>query len=221
MLNSFSVKAKMLLLSCMMVVGIIILAALLGLGMDSLVKIGQASVLSVDTQRSMQSLRRIEKDFLARMDIKYLNQFNEEYEVLISNLNKLDNQLQAENILIDEIPNIISKLNQYHTDFNHVAVLQQEIGLTPTEGLYGNLRTSVQAVQTVLDELQNDSLLKDVLMLRRNEKDFMLRKEMKYFDTFNENFMVFQQSLQQSYVSEGFYPDSTDGFKTLANITSR
>lgn len=202
MLNSFSVKAKMLLLSCMMVVGIIILAALLGLGMNSLVKIGQASVLSVDTQRSMQSLRRIEKDFLARMDIKYLNQFNEEYEVLISNLNKLDNQLQAENILIDEIPNIISKLNQYHTDFNHVAVLQQEIGLTPTEGLYGNLRTSVQAVQTVLDELQNDSLLKDVLMLRRNEKDFMLRKEMKYFDTFNENFMVFQQSLQQSYVSE-------------------
>lgn len=202
MLNSLSVKAKMLLLSSMMVVGIIILAALLGLGMNSLVKIGQASVLSVDTQRSMQSLRRIEKDFLARMDIKYLNQFNEEYEVLISNLNKLDNQLQAENILIDEIPNIISKLNQYHTDFNHVAVLQQEIGLTPTEGLYGNLRTSVQAVQTVLDELQNDSLLKDVLMLRRNEKDFMLRKEMKYFDTFNENFMVFQQSLQQSYVSE-------------------
>lgn len=202
MLNSLSVKAKMLLLSSMMVVGIIILAALLGLGMNSLVKIGQASVLSVDTQRSMQSLRRIEKDFLARMDIKYLNQFNEEYELLISDLHKLDNQLQAENILIDEIPNIISKLNQYHADFNHVAVLQQEIGLTPTEGLYGNLRTSVQAVQTVLDELQNDSLLKDVLMLRRNEKDFMLRKEMKYFDTFNENFIVFQQSLQQSYISE-------------------
>ena len=222
MLNSFSVKAKMLLLSCMMVVGIIILAALLGLGMNSLVKIGQASVLSVDTQRSMQSLRRIEKDFLARMDIKYLNQFNEEYELLISDLNKLDNQLQAENILIDEIPDIISKLNQYHTDFNHVAVLQQEIGLTPTEGLYGNLRTSVQAVQTVLDELENDSLLKDVLMLRRNEKDFMLRKEMKYFDTFNENFMVFQQSLQQSYVSESqqrqintLMQNYADAFKAL------
>lgn len=202
MLNSLSVKAKMLLLSCMMVAGIIILAALLGFGMNSLVKIGQANVLSVDTQRSMQSLRRIEKDFLARMDIKYIEQFNEEYEILISNLNKLDIHLQAENIFIKEIPNIISKLNQYHADFNHVATLQQEIGLTPTDGLYGNLRKSVQAVESVLNELENDSLLKDVLMLRRNEKDFMLRKDLKYFETFKENILVFQQSLQQSYISD-------------------
>lgn len=207
MLNSLSVKAKMLLLSCMMVAGIIILAALLGFGMNSLVKIGQANVLSVDTQRSMQSLRRIEKDFLARMDIKYIEQFNEEYEILISNLNKLDIHLQAENIFIKEIPNIISKLNQYHADFNHVATLQQEIGLTPTDGLYGNLRKSVQAVESVLNELENDSLLKDVLMLRRNEKDFMLRKDLKYFETFKENILVFQQSLQQS-LQQSYISDS-------------
>jgi methyl-accepting chemotaxis protein len=44
MLKSLSVKAKMLLLSSLMVVGIIILAVILSLGMHSLVQISQFKI---------------------------------------------------------------------------------------------------------------------------------------------------------------------------------
>ena len=41
-----------------------------------------------------------------------------------------------------------------------------------------------------------------MLMLRRNEKDFMLRRDVSYFETFNNNLSVFYQNLQQSYLSD-------------------
>ena len=43
----------------------------------------------------------------------------------------------------------------------------------------------------MLGNFQNDALLKDMLMLRRNEKDFMLRRDVSYVETFNNNLSVF------------------------------
>ncbi len=63
MLNSLSVKAKMLLLNSLMVVGILILATILILGMNSLVKIGQSNALSIEAQTTLVNMRIDRKGF--------------------------------------------------------------------------------------------------------------------------------------------------------------
>jgi len=45
-------------------------------------------------------------------------------------------------------------------------------------------------------------LTADMLMLRRNEKDFMLRRLDKYLTKFNGNFSVFKQHLNESLISD-------------------
>ena len=202
MLKSLSVKAKMLLLSSLMVVGIIILAVILSLGMHSLVQIGQSAALSLQAETAMRNLRINEKDFLERRDLKYQTVFNDNISLLTQQLSQLNAELQSENIQIKQIPQLLTLIEQYHTAFNEIVALRQTIGLSHKDGLYGNLRSSVQEAEKMLGNFQNDALLKDMLMLRRNEKDFMLRRDVSYFETFNNNLSVFYQNLQQSYLSD-------------------
>ncbi|MBL1458196.1 MAG: methyl-accepting chemotaxis protein [Methylophaga sp.] len=202
MLKSLSVKAKMLLLSSLMVVGIIILAVILSLGMHSLVQIGQSAALSLQAETTMRNLRIDEKDFLHRQDLKYQTEFNDNISLITQQLSQLDSDLQSENIQIEQIPQLLTLIEKYHTAFNEIVALRQIIGLSHKEGLYGNLRRSVQEAEKMLGNFQNDALLKDMLMLRRNEKDFMLRRDVSYVETFNNNLSVFYQNLQQSYLSD-------------------
>lgn len=202
MLKSLTVKAKMLLLSSLMVAGIILLAVILGFGMHSLVQIGQSAALSVQSEITMRNLRVNEKDFLSRLDLKYQTLFNENQSLIKQQLTQLDSELQAEDIHLEQFPALLRLLEQYQTAFNDIVAAQQLIGMSHKEGLYGNLRSSVHEAEQMLGQLEQDDLIKDMLMLRRNEKDFMLRKDPAYLDTFNNNLAVFKQNLQQSYMSE-------------------
>lgn len=202
MFKSLSVKAKMLLLISLMVVGIVILTVMLGLGMHSLVQIGQSATLSLEAETTMRNLRINEKDFLDRQDLKYQVAFNDNHSLIKQQLSQLVSDLKEENIYIENIPHLLDLLEQYHSAFSGIVVLRQTIGLSHKEGLYGNLRRSVQEAEKMLADFQNDTLLKDMLMLRRNEKDFMLRRDGSYFETFNNNLSVFYQTLQQSYLND-------------------
>ena len=201
-MKSLSVKAKMLLLSGLMVTGIVVLAAMLSFGMHSLVQIGQSSTLSSQAETTMQSLRINEKDFFNRLDLKYQTQFNENHRIIKQQLSDLDSQLKSEDIQLENFSHLLELLQQYHAGFNEIVATQQTIGLNHTDGLYGTLRASVHEAEQMLGKFQDDTLLKDMLMLRRNEKDFLLRKDVNYLDTFNKNLQVFYQNLQQSYLSD-------------------
>ncbi len=217
MLNSLSVKAKMLLLNSLMVVGILILATILILGMNSLVKIGQSNALSIEAQTTLVNMRIDQKDFFNRLDVKYQASFNDNYSQITQQLIQLDNQLNAEGIQLEQIPQLLGLLEQYYTAFNELVTMQQTIGLSHTDGLYGNLRKSVQAAEKMLGDYQNDTLLKSMLMLRRNEKDFLLRKDVSYFNTFNDNLKVFYQDLQQSYMSDSEQRQVKDLMQNYSN----
>ena len=124
MLKSLSVKAKMLLLSSLMVVGIIILAVILSLGMHSLVQIGQSAALSLQAETTMRNLRINEKDFLERRDLKYQTVFNDNISLLTQQLSQLNAELQSENIQIKQIPQLLTLIEQYHTAFNEIVAWQ-------------------------------------------------------------------------------------------------
>ncbi|MDX8397373.1 MAG: methyl-accepting chemotaxis protein [Mariprofundaceae bacterium] len=55
-----------------------------------------------------------------------------------------------------------------------------KLGMSPKTGLKGSLRGSVHAVEADLKVLKYDNLMVSMLMLRRHEKDFMLRGLPKY-----------------------------------------
>ena len=75
-----------------------------------------------------------------------------------------------------------------------------ELGLNQDLGRQGALRQAVHAIETLIGEesekgLDLDGLSVEMLTLRRNEKDLMLRKDPKYVDTFATTFAGFEAEL--------------------------
>lgn len=131
-------------------------------------------------------LRRNEKDFLARKDLKYLEQFNKNISGLQGTVNDLSatfKNLDIEEQETNTLKNIISKYGQ---NFTELVELQKRIGLNSKDGLYGDLRSKVHNVEEKIGK-QDYFLLSGMLQLRRNEKDFMLRLDEKYIGRLNEN----------------------------------
>ncbi|OKY28045.1 methyl-accepting chemotaxis protein [Thalassotalea sp. PP2-459] len=137
---------------------------------------------------SVLQLRRHEKDFLARKDLKYKEKFENTYQKLVSDINQLEQSLIEENP--PEIGSMRRVMADYEQHFTNMLEAQQRIGLNPKDGLYGKLRAAVHHVETLIGD-KDHQMLSMMLQLRRNEKDFMLRLDDKYITRWNNNAQAF------------------------------
>ncbi|MDH5183659.1 MAG: methyl-accepting chemotaxis protein [Gammaproteobacteria bacterium] len=155
----------------------------------------EARLLDSEINAGMLTLRRNEKDFLARTDLKYLDKFNKNFVLLTEKLTSLKAFSSKYGVVGEEVARLERVLNDYAVSFKQLVAVQQTIGLSPKDGLRGNLRNAVHEAEGILKELSLDTLTKDMLMLRRREKDFMLRTDIKYLEKFNNDLVVFYQDL--------------------------
>ena len=96
---------------------------------------------------------------------------------------------------------IRSGLNLYATRFQNVSAAQRTLGLTEKDGVQGALREAVHAVEKRLFAFDEPHLKVLMLMMRRHEKDFILRSEDKYVDELRERVSEFKPALAASSLS--------------------
>jgi len=127
--------------------------------------------------------RRNEKDFLLRKDMKYAERHKKTAMELLPYFDKLKTiHMEAdEQKLIDEMRD---GFNIYVLQFNEVVEMWKRIGLTPEDGLRGELHNSTLAIEA---ELKKNSTLEEaqeltivLLRMRSYEKDFFLNVKRKY-----------------------------------------
>lgn len=80
-------------------------------------------------------------------------------------------------------------------------------GLDKDAGNIGALRARVHDIETTLAREKYagffiDDLMVDMLMLRRHEKDFMMRKELLYLDRFDRRVTQFRAKLGRSFLAD-------------------
>jgi methyl-accepting chemotaxis protein len=136
-------------------------------------------------------LRRSEKDFLGREsrnqaffetgESKHWNKHKELIKILQDKLDNLqtDKDMKELNI-VSSIKEIRLDLTAYDEKFNAIAAKIKQRGYKDW-GYEGELRATVHAVESTENNL--DKIL--LLTLRRDEKDFFLRKELSYVEKFN------------------------------------
>ena len=86
---------------------------------------------------------------------------------------------------------------------NDVVAKYTAVGLKPDQGLQGALKASGAAVQDALDKqvaagVNLDALMVQMLTLRQDEKDFMVRRDSKYVDNFVKTRAAFDTALAAS-----------------------
>lgn len=200
-MNKISIKARLLLVSALVAVGIITLILLMEISIRDVVAIKNAIVLNKSVEVSMLTLRRNEKDFLARNELRYQEEFNNHFDIMEQQLHELHSTLLEQNIPNDKTIELAEIFEQYQSVFNSLVALQTQIGLTPNDGLYGKLRQSAHAIEGRLQNVGSNVLLNDILNLRRHEKDFMLRLDLKYREQFLESVQAFDSNLRMSDLS--------------------
>ncbi|MCU7998688.1 methyl-accepting chemotaxis protein [Shewanella sp. SM95] len=161
-------------------------------------ELSNAAQSVLELERDVLMLRKNEKDFFARKDLKYVELHKQSYMAIDSIVPELERVFKDYGMSTASLESFDSNLNQYQAAFSEVVLLQQEIGLTPKTGLYGTLRTAVHNVETLLKEFDQPALEVAMLQLRRNEKDFMLRRELSYVETFDTNIGKFNDKLHAS-----------------------
>ncbi len=153
-----------------------------------------------DIKASILELRREEQDFSVRKDLQYVDKFTDKMRVAKEQISILADDFSRAGLSVPELNSMKAILVQYQSQFNKIVLLQRRIGLTPKAGLYGQLRAAVHDVETLIGK-DNFQLLSEMLQLRRNEKDFMLRLDDKYVDKLKENTDILSLSVQASNLS--------------------
>ena len=163
-------------------------------------KLNQTIQLAKELNIQQLELRKHEKNFLFYKTESSLESFEKEYAVLDTKLAELQALMSSLNIDTQKAIQLKSLVAKYNSDFNNVVSLQRKIGLNPKDALYGDLRSAVHKVETLLNEQQSDELLVLMLQLRRAEKDFMLRLDSKYLPRFDDTITKLEQSLSRSTI---------------------
>ena len=152
----------------------------------------------VELDKEVLSMRKNEKDFFGRQDLKYVEIHQQEAQATAQLMQELAVIFKEYDLPEAPINSFNRDLASYRQLFAGVVKLQQEIGLDPKSGLYGELRSAVHNVESLVAEHNVPELMVLMLQLRRNEKDFMLRRDLSYLNKFDSNIERFNEALSAS-----------------------
>lgn len=107
---------------------------------ETLGNIGAAKNVMVE----MLMLRRHEKDFIIRKDLKYVEKFEKRIDIFKQELDRTELEPQVKQ-------DILVLLNNYHGTFNKYVEKRKEIGLSNMDGLHGQLKAKMEEIEPHVD----------------------------------------------------------------------
>jgi len=157
--------------------------AAIGLVSITLLRTGNTKVRGVDTVviHLLQG-RGASKDFfanLAREDLDLCNRYVDEALAAHADV--------AGSIGTAQFDSLGLVLKQYKTDFNTVAGMYETRGFTIEDGLRGKSRLPIIEIEKILTTAGvGDGPMRYVMELRRHEKDYLLRRQDKYVELWDQ-----------------------------------
>ncbi|WP_417332495.1 methyl-accepting chemotaxis protein [Halarcobacter sp.] len=183
-MKNLTIKMKLIIIASVSTFGFLLTAFFVNKIIYDFHILAESQLLVERLSSNAYELRKHEKDFLARKDLKYKDKFVKTVDDLEKNEKMLLKDLTEQDIATEDIETFLTYVKEYESVFLDLVTLQQQIGLNPKDGLYGSLRASVHKVQESAKKSNNSELLAIVYDLRKQEKDFMLRRDLKYVKKF-------------------------------------
>ncbi|GIU18412.1 methyl-accepting chemotaxis protein [Shewanella colwelliana] len=195
------IRHKLLASAAISISSVIAMFALQQYSASTLDDLSHAAQSVIELEKEVLSLRKEEKDFFSRLDLSYLDNHKTNADDVYNLMGGLKSTFNDYNIPTNALDSFDSSVHEYQNIFVEIVNLQREIGLHAKDGLYGALRGAVHNVETLVKENDQPEMMVTMLQLRRNEKDFMLRRSLSYLEKFNGNLAVLRQQFDESFLS--------------------
>lgn len=206
MLRSFNIKSKLLFLAIITLVLLLTITSLFFYMQKKSNKIYEATRDADLLKIMILQSRKNEKDFLLfelsnkqffeTGKSKFIDSFSNTIVEANKTLEKIsENEVINDKELVANLETITSYFNSYRQSFTTLVNKLKEKGFKD----YGEIGKMRRAIHNVEDAIKNfNGLLVHMLTLRRHEKDYLLRKDVKYLDKFNAEIKRFENSILQT-----------------------
>ncbi|WP_339028037.1 methyl-accepting chemotaxis protein [Bradyrhizobium symbiodeficiens] len=163
-------------------------------------------------QRVSQQLleaRRAEKDFQLRRDQSYAKRHAELASDIVGSFDRLASATRAAGYATigEKVSQARAGFERYVNEFAAVEKAEVKLGLNEKLGLSGSLRAAVHDIETKLKEVDDPRLTSGMLMMRRHEKDFMLRRDQKYVEALKKTAAEFSKQVDASTIPPAMKAD--------------
>ncbi len=132
---------------------------------------------------SILTARRHEKDFIARRDKKYIGRMGKSIEDMKSQLEEIGGF--SERLALSEVTknakNALEAVLSYQSGFGAVVKLIEEQG-DKESGIRGAMRQNAHELEAATRKTGSPELMVEYLLIRRHEKDYILRQDNKYVE---------------------------------------
>ncbi len=173
----------------------------------------RVSILEKELERQSLEIRRNEKDFLLRLDLSYADRYQTAMNAARATLAEL--KTMSPNKRLQTSADQLSKILLEHgQQFKTVVAGYVQIGLDETSGRQGELRAAVHSIEETLEEHTDDKLEILMLMMRRHEKDFIMRADPKYVDRIDARDTEFRTRLASIRFGDDVKSDILDKLST-------
>lgn len=159
-----------------------------------LVLLHQQKIMLLELSNDLLQMRRHEKDFLMRMDSKYLTLLDQRAENFLLKIEMLRADLKEDKD--GPIKASISSFYEYKEGFKQVVNKMRQIGFSENDGVQETFRQAIHQLEVALRERDDTESQVLMLQIRRAEKDFMLRKRLEYVTKLNSLAEQLQTKLQ-------------------------
>jgi methyl-accepting chemotaxis protein len=165
---------------------------------DVAMELGRLALV-LDTE--LLEARRAEKDFLLRHEERYVSLHAELGGKVRATIAAMEQKLD-DGAVQQKVAAIGKGFDAYLQQFRRVAELQRKLGLNENSGLQGKLRESVHDIEKHLAGFEHKELTVLMLMMRRHEKDFMLRHDARYLDDMKKRAAEFGKALAAAEIGK-------------------
>ncbi|MES5097723.1 HAMP domain-containing methyl-accepting chemotaxis protein [Agrobacterium sp. BA1120] len=138
----------------------------------------QAAVSALATD--LQQAQLHQKDFLLGKQMGAVEHFDDVVADAASRLETLRANASAETAA--KLEGLATALEAYAQSVKSLVAKNTELGLEASTGLAGAMRGAVHSIETLVSGLENAEIRASMLMMRRHEKDFILRRDASYVE---------------------------------------
>ncbi|KAA2234881.1 HAMP domain-containing protein, partial [Salinarimonas soli] len=220
-LSRFSVKIQIAAIGACAVAGVLVIGGIHASGQTSMARFKAAQTaanelreIATEMNVGLLEMRRSEKDFFLRREDRHAERHEKLVREFEADLPKFAGPLSR----IPELSGLSPKISSvregfqvYRKHFAQAVDLERKLGLTEAAGLEGALRTSVHAIEAKVGSADEAKLTNSVLMMRRHEKDFMLRSDPRYIAEMATRAKEFAKLLETSAITGRVFEDIKAG----------
>ncbi|MGP4665891.1 methyl-accepting chemotaxis protein [Agrobacterium pusense] len=185
LVSRFKIAHRVSMLALAALCGIAVIAGMLlwQRQMETRYRVAEETLIERDgvlaaLEDGLHESRLHQRDFLLNRDMKAVGQFDQTMEQVRQSLGHLESSATPRTRT--RLEALAQGTVAYSERVKALVAKNRELGLTPEEGLEGAMRNGVHSIEKLTDAVTNAEIRASMLMMRRHEKDFILRREDAY-----------------------------------------